>query len=121
MGFQHSSVQLPTMLGLDAWVDAGDSFSLSVSSPSFSLFCLALARVSFIPGRPRQKRPQPCLINPAHPAALPARVTAVRECPDGRRPNQALSGAGHRSPGPVRSYLLPLGPEGWTEFPEPVG
>ena len=61
MGFQHSSVQLPTLLGLDAWVDAGDSFSLSVSSPSFSLFCLALARVAFILGQPllpgRQKCP----------------------------------------------------------------
>lgn len=46
MGFQHSCVQLPATLGLDAGVDAGDSFCLSVWSPSFSLLLLFLVSLS---------------------------------------------------------------------------
>ena len=119
MGFQHSSVQLPTMLGLDAWVDAEDSFSLSVSSPSFSLSCLAIARVAFIPGQPRQKRPQPCLINPAHSAAPPAQGDSSPGGPEGRRPNQALSQAGTALPGQCRATCSPWGQKGGQSAPNP--
>lgn len=106
------------MLGLDAWVDAGQFLPVCLCL-LLSLSCLALARVAFIPGQPRQKRPQPCLINPAHSAAPPTQGDSSPGGPEGRRPNQALSQAGTASRASAELPAPPGARRGGQSAPNP--